>query len=117
MSSRENPDPESAAPELPGRARLEFRTLLGLSAPVAAAQLGMMTMGVIDTMMVARVGPGPLAAVALATPLAAQSEPAEQVSADRLRADVEKLVIVAAAVDGERVVDTRDDAIEEARED
>lgn len=34
----------------------------------------------------------PLAAVALATPLAAQSEPAEQVSADRLRADVEKLV-------------------------
>ena len=67
MSSRENPDPESAAPELPGRARLELRTLFGLSAPVAAAQLGMMTMGVIDTMMVARVGPGPLAAVALAS--------------------------------------------------
>lgn len=67
MSSRKNPDPESAAPELPGRARLELRTLVGLSAPVAAAQLGMMTMGVIDTMMVARVGPGPLAAVALAS--------------------------------------------------
>ena len=67
MSSRENPDPESAAPELPSRARLELRTLFGLSAPVAAAQLGMMTMGVIDTMMVARVGPGPLAAVALAS--------------------------------------------------
>ncbi len=67
MSSRENPDPESAAPERPGRARREFRTLFGLSAPVAAAQLGMMTMGVIDTMMVARVGPAPLAAVALAS--------------------------------------------------
>lgn len=67
MSSCENPDPESAAPELPSRARLELRTLFGLSAPVAAAQLGMMTMGVIDTMMVARVGPGPLAAVALAS--------------------------------------------------
>jgi len=67
MSTPENPDPESAAPERPGRARLEFRTLFGLSAPVAAAQLGMMTMGVIDTMMVARVGPGPLAAVAIAS--------------------------------------------------
>ena len=27
----------------------EFRTLLGLSMPIAAAQLGFMTMGVIDT--------------------------------------------------------------------
>ncbi|MCR9098129.1 MAG: MATE family efflux transporter [bacterium] len=67
MSSRENPAPESAAPRSAGRARLEFRTLFGLSAPVAAAQLGMMTMGVIDTMMVARVGLDSLAAVAVAS--------------------------------------------------
>jgi len=45
----------------------EFRTLLGLSIPVAAAQLGFMTMGVIDTMMVARIGVAELAAVAIAT--------------------------------------------------
>ncbi len=47
--------------------RTEFRTLLGLSVPVATAQLGFMTMGVIDTMMVARVGVAELAAVAIAT--------------------------------------------------
>jgi MATE family multidrug resistance protein len=47
--------------------RSEFRTLFGLSAPIAAAQLGMMTMGVIDTMMVARVGVSELAAVAIAS--------------------------------------------------
>ena len=64
MSSSENSVPESA---LPGRARLEFRKLFGLGAPVAAAQLGMMTMGVIDTMMVARVGLDSLAAVAVAS--------------------------------------------------
>jgi MATE family multidrug resistance protein len=45
----------------------EFRTLFGLSIPVAAAQLGFMTMGVIDTMMVARIGVSELAAVAIAT--------------------------------------------------
>jgi MATE family multidrug resistance protein len=45
----------------------EFRTLLGLSMPVVAAQLGFMTMGVIDTMMVARIGVAELAAVAIAT--------------------------------------------------
>jgi multidrug resistance protein, MATE family len=45
----------------------EFRILLGLSTPIAAAQLGMMTMGVIDTMMVARVGVAELAAVAIAS--------------------------------------------------
>ncbi len=52
---------------VPGRARAEFRTLFALSAPVAAAQLGMMSMGVIDTMMVARVGLAELAAVAVAS--------------------------------------------------
>ena len=50
-----------------GRTRKEFRTLFALSAPVAAAQLGMMMMGVIDTMMVARVGLAQLAAVAVAS--------------------------------------------------
>jgi len=45
----------------------EFRTLFAISAPIAAAQLGMMTMGVIDTMMVARVGVAELAAVAIAS--------------------------------------------------
>ena len=45
----------------------EFRTLFGLALPVAAAQLGFMTMGVIDTMMVARIGVAELAAVAIAT--------------------------------------------------
>ncbi len=64
MSSRENCPPESAPP---GRARLEFRTLFALGAPVATAQLGMMAMGVIDTMMVARVGLEALAAVAVAS--------------------------------------------------
>ena len=65
-------DPESApeskgSPAPASRARAEFRTLFALSAPVAAAQLGMMTMGVIDTMMVARVGLAELAAVAVAS--------------------------------------------------
>jgi MATE family multidrug resistance protein len=45
----------------------EFRTLFGLSMPIAAAQLGFMTMGVIDTMMVARIGVAELAAAAIAT--------------------------------------------------
>lgn len=45
----------------------ELRTLFGLSAPIAAAQVGMMTMGVIDTMMVARIGAPELAAVAIAS--------------------------------------------------
>ena len=45
----------------------EFRALFVLSAPIAIAQLGMMTMGVVDTMMVARLGVAELAAVAIAT--------------------------------------------------
>ena len=47
--------------------RSEYRVLFGLSAPLAVAQLGMMTMGVVDTMMVARIGVAELAAVAIAT--------------------------------------------------
>lgn len=49
------------------RPESEFRALLVLSAPIALAQIGMMTMGVIDTMMVARIGVAELAAVAIAT--------------------------------------------------
>lgn len=45
----------------------EFRTLAALSVPVAAAQIGFMSMGVVDTMMVARLGVTELAAVAIAT--------------------------------------------------
>ena len=57
----------STSPLDEGRTRKEFRTLFALSAPVAATQLGMMMMGVIDTMMVARVGLAELAAVAVAS--------------------------------------------------
>ena len=56
-----------SAPPHAGRTRAELRTLASLSAPVAAAQVGMMTMGVVDTMMVARVGLPELAAVAVAS--------------------------------------------------
>mgnify|MGYP001816511380 CR=1 FL=1 len=60
------PDPDlPTAP--PTSARDELGTLTRLSAPIAAGQLGMMTMGVIDTMMVARVGVAELAAVAIAS--------------------------------------------------
>jgi MATE family multidrug resistance protein len=45
----------------------EFRTLFGLSLPLATAQLGFMAMGVVDTMMVARIGVAELAAVAVAS--------------------------------------------------
>lgn len=56
-----------STPSPAGRLRTELRTLAALSAPVAAAQVGMMTMNVVDTMMVARVGLAELAAVAVAS--------------------------------------------------
>jgi len=52
-------------PVPPGSAS-EFRVLLRLSSPVVVAQVGMMLMGVIDTVMIARVGVLELAAVAIA---------------------------------------------------
>lgn len=61
------PASASASVSVPGETAAELRTLFGLSAPIAAAQLGMMTMGVIDTMMVARIGASELAAVAIAS--------------------------------------------------
>ena len=45
--------------------RAEFRGLLSLALPVVAVQLGLMLMGVVDTMMVGRVSAEALAAVAL----------------------------------------------------
>jgi len=43
----------------------EARALLKLAAPIAAAQAGMALMGLVDTAVVGRVGPGPLGAVGL----------------------------------------------------
>lgn len=43
----------------------ELRSMLGLALPVVTVQVGMMTMGVVDTLMVGRVSPAALAAVAL----------------------------------------------------
>lgn len=60
-----SPAPAAAAPAR--SAIREFKTLFGLSAPVAASQLGMMTTAVVDTMMVARVGLPELGAVAIAS--------------------------------------------------
>ena len=45
--------------------RSELEELFRLAVPVVAVQLGMMTLGVVDTIMVGRVSPAHLAAVAL----------------------------------------------------
>ena len=68
-SSQPNPPSELTRPTQAAERKnpSEFRTLFSLSAPLAIAQLGMMTMGVVDTMMVARIGVAELAAVAIAT--------------------------------------------------
>jgi len=52
-----------AAPLLPTRG--ELRALLTLAVPVVTVQVGMMLMGVVDTLMVGHVSPAALAAVAL----------------------------------------------------
>jgi MATE family multidrug resistance protein len=52
-------------PSVPGSGD-EFRILTRLSMPVVIAQVGMMAMGVIDTIMIAHVGVAELAAVAVA---------------------------------------------------
>jgi len=56
-------EPVEAAGAARGR---EVRKLLSLSTPVMAAQFGSMTMGVVDTMMVGRVGVEALACAAMA---------------------------------------------------
>jgi multidrug resistance protein, MATE family len=48
-------------------AAAESRTLFAMSAPIALAQVGHMAMGVVDTLMVARLGVAELAAVAIAS--------------------------------------------------
>ena len=48
-------------------AAVEARTLFAMSAPIALAQVGHMAMGVVDTLMVARIGVTELAAVAIAS--------------------------------------------------
>lgn len=45
----------------------ELRTLFAMSTPLALAQVGQMAMGVVDTLMVARIGVSELAAVAVAS--------------------------------------------------
>lgn len=62
------PTPPATAPTPPGTTS-EFNVLLRLSTPIVVAQVGMMAMGVIDTMMIARVGVEELAAVAIAATL------------------------------------------------
>ena len=53
----------SPSPILPTRA--ELRALLALAVPVVFVQLGMMLMGVVDTVMVGHLSAQALAAVAL----------------------------------------------------
>ena len=49
--------------------RQEIRDTLHLAIPVVLTQLGGVAMGIVDTIMVGRLGPGPLAAVALGNAL------------------------------------------------
>ena len=59
-----NPSLSSAvnSPTAPSLAR-ELRTLGGLAAPFVAAQVGMMTLGVVEAAIAGRAGTGVLAAV------------------------------------------------------
>lgn len=62
--------PSASQPDLTGEPTprplvLEARTLVRLATPVAIAQLGMMSMGLVDTWMVGKLGADALAAVAL----------------------------------------------------
>ncbi|MEO6212522.1 MAG: MATE family efflux transporter, partial [Vicinamibacterales bacterium] len=49
--------------------RQEFRPMLGLATPVVLAELGWMTMGMVDTLMVGRISPEAIGAVGLSTSL------------------------------------------------
>lgn len=62
------PDPLGTDPiPMERKVARELRNLLALSTPIALSQVGQMTMGVVDTMMVARLGVTELAAVAIAS--------------------------------------------------
>src|SRR6187401_2256418 len=49
--------------------RRELRPMLALAAPVVAAELGWVTMGIVDTIMVGRLGPHAIGAAGLASNL------------------------------------------------
>src|SRR5215211_8249729 len=49
--------------------RQEFRPMLHLAVPVVLAELGWMTMGMVDTLMVGPIGPEAIGAVGLGTSL------------------------------------------------
>src|SRR6476620_5994920 len=49
--------------------RRELRPMLALAAPVVAAELGWVTMGIVDTIMVGRLGPHAIVAAGLASNL------------------------------------------------
>ena len=50
---------------MPAQSKSEFRALASIAVPVVIVQVGMMLMGVVDTLVVGRVSPQALAAVAL----------------------------------------------------
>src|SRR6185436_8579079 len=49
--------------------RQEFRPMLTLAVPVVMAELGWMTMGLVDTVMVGRIGPEAIGAVGIGSSL------------------------------------------------
>src|SRR3954471_18172346 len=49
--------------------RLEFRPMFVLALPVVMAELGWMTMGLVDTLMVGRLGPEAIGAVGIGSSL------------------------------------------------
>lgn len=60
-----NHDPEAPGHAASARWRAELRSTLELAVPVVIVQVGMMAMGVVDTLMVGRISAETLAAVAL----------------------------------------------------
>src|SRR5881628_3161822 len=52
-----------------GSLRQEFRPMLNLAVPVVMAELGWMTMGLVDTLMVGRIGPEAIGAVGIGSSL------------------------------------------------
>ena len=54
---------------LPSTLRPEFRPMLVGAAPVVLAELGWMTMGIVDTLMVGRLGPEAIGAVGVGSSL------------------------------------------------
>lgn len=61
--------PDPSQPALRARVRAELGPLLRLAGPVAVAQVGLLTMGLVDTWVVGHLGPVELGAVALSDSL------------------------------------------------